>query len=284
MSVAGGLHRAIERVRSVDGTALQIFTRNQRRWRAAPIAAEEAALWKRAMDDWGPYPVAAHASYLINPANPDPDKAARSVAALADELERCAALGIPFLVLHPGAHLGAGEGAGLAACAENLDRALETAGAAAQGVTLLLETTAGQGTNLGADFAHFTTLLERSRRSARLGVCLDTCHVFAAGHDLRTPEALDATLAALDRAVGLERLRFVHLNDSKTPLGSRTDRHEHIGRGAIRTSGFAALMNDPRITALPLVLETDKGDDLADDARNMAVLRGLVHEKKKMVF
>ncbi len=287
MSVSGGLHKAVERIRSVDGTALQIFTRNQRQWKAAPVSGEEAAQWKRAVRDWGPYPVASHASYLINLANPDPDKAERSVNAFAQELLRCAALEIPFAVMHPGSHLGAGVAEGLAAFAVNLDRALELAGELAQepaqkldgnkaeSVSVLLETTSGQGTNLGADFAHLAEIMERSRHAHRLGVCLDTCHVFAAGYDLRTPEALGATLDELDRAVGLARLRFVHVNDSKTPLGSKKDRHEHIGQGEIGLSGFAALMNEPRLAGLPLVLETDKEDDLADDVRNMNILRGL---------
>lgn len=295
MSVSGGLHKAVERIRSVHGTALQIFTRNQRQWKAAPVSEAEAAQWKQAVRDWGPYPVASHASYLINLANPDPDKAERSVNAFAQELLRCAALEIPFAVMHPGSHLGAGVSEGLAAFAANLDRALELARELAEelagelapepaqilddnkaeSVSVLLETTSGQGTNLGSDFAHLAEIMDHSHHAHRLGVCLDTCHVFSAGYDLRTPEALGATLDELDRAVGLDRLRFVHVNDSKTPLGSRKDRHEHIGQGEIGLSGFAALMNEARLAGLPLVLETDKEDDLADDVRNMEILRGL---------
>jgi deoxyribonuclease-4 len=291
MSVSGGLHKAVERIRSVHGTALQIFTRNQRQWKAAPISGEEAAQWKQAVRDWGPYPVASHASYLINLANPDPAKAERGVSAFAQELLRCAALEIPFAVMHPGSHLGAGVDEGLAVFAANLDRALELAGELAgelaleptpqvdgnriESVSVLLETTSGQGTNLGSDFAHLAAIMDHSRHADRLGVCLDTCHVFAAGYDLRTPEALGATLDELERAVGLARLRFVHVNDSKTPLGSKKDRHEHIGQGEIGLSGFAALMNEARLAGLPLVLETDKEDDLADDVRNMEILRGL---------
>ncbi|MGE4293904.1 MAG: deoxyribonuclease IV [Desulfovibrio sp.] len=276
MSVAGGLHKAIERIRSVDGTALQIFTRNQRQWNATPVSDAEAQAWRAAWSQWGPYPVASHASYLINLANPDPDKAERSIAATADELLRCALLEIPFVVMHPGSHLGLGEAAGLSTFTANLDRAFVRAEPTGRDVGVLLETTSGQGTNLGADFAHFSAIMERSAHADRLGVCLDTCHIFAAGYDLRTPAALDATLADLDRHAGLDRLRFVHLNDSKTPLGSRKDRHAHIGQGEIGLSGFAALMNDPRMARLPLVLETDKEDDLADDVRNMNVLRSLV--------
>lgn len=277
MSVAGGLHKAIERIRSVDGTALQIFTRNQRQWKAAPITPEEADAWLSAWEAWGPYPVASHASYLVNPANPDEGKASKSATAIADELVRCAALHIPFVVLHPGSHMGAGEDAGLTTFAINLDRALELADEQTDcsGVSVLLETTSGQGSNLGADFGHLSSIMERSRFPQRLGVCLDTCHSFAAGYDLRTAETVAATLDALDAAVGLDRLRFVHVNDSKTPLGSRKDRHAHIGEGEIGLGGFAALMNEPRITALPLVLETDKDDDLADDVRNMNTLRNL---------
>ncbi|MEF2144752.1 MAG: deoxyribonuclease IV [Desulfovibrionaceae bacterium] len=275
MSVSGGLHRAVERIASVQGTALQVFTRNQRQWKAAPISDAERHDWFAALSEWGSYPIASHASYLLNLANPDQEKAARSIQGLIDELERCAVLRIPLLVMHPGSHLGAGEAPGLRTFTCNLDAALDRSGPG-NSPMVLLETTSGQGTNLGADFAHFSEILSGSNHADRLGICLDTCHVFAAGYDLRTPEALAATLAELDRAVGLDRLRLLHLNDSKHALGSRKDRHENIGEGLIGRAGFEALMREPLLRGLPMVLETPKEDDLADDVRNLQLLRSLV--------
>lgn len=297
MSVSGGLHRAVERIASVQGTALQIFTRNQRQWKAAPLTVDEIRRWRTAWKQWGDYPVASHASYLINPANPDPAKAGRSAEALALELARCALLGIPGVVLHPGSHLGKGVRAGLAQAVTFMDSALtqserlvqelpDTLLAAGEDRSvigrhepvaprILLENTAGQGTNLGADFAELSEILAYSSLPERYGVCLDTCHAFAAGYDLRTPEALTRTLDALDKAVGPDQLQFVHLNDSKTPLGSRRDRHEHIGQGEIGESGFRGIMRESRLLARPMVLETDKDETLAHDVRNLTLLRGL---------
>ena len=289
MSVSGGLHKAVERIRAVDGAALQIFTRNQRQWDPPPLTDQEIAAFTRAREDWGPYPVAVHDSYLINLANPDPDKAERSTAAFAGELERCAALAIPLLVTHPGSHLGAGTEAGVRRYAANLDRAMERAmeRADAPGVTVLLETTAGQGTNLGSTFEELAAIIEASAHGDRLGVCLDTCHAFAAGHELRTPQGVEQTLAGLDRAVGLDRLGLVHLNDSQGGLGSRLDRHEHIGRGELGAEAFRllfrALSGRGLLSGLPLVLETPKdGKDrngLEYDRHNLALLRGLARRR-----
>ncbi len=274
MSVAGGLHLALERMQRAGAESLQIFTRNQRQWRASSLTAEEIALFKRAWQEADQPLVAAHDSYLINLASPKPEIAAKSIAALADELDRCAALAIPWLVMHPGAHLGAGPEQGLSRVADNLDLALERA-AGAQGVMVLLETTAGQGTSLGASFGELAAIIEQSRHGARLGVCFDTCHVFAAGYDLRTPESYAATFAEFDRVVCLDRLRFFHLNDSVGQLGSRVDRHAHIGQGAIGCPGFALLVNDPCFAGHPMTLETPKGKDLKEDIENLALLRSL---------
>lgn len=285
MSVAGGLHKAVERIRAVDGTALQVFTRNQRQWDPPPLTAQEIAAFAKARKDWGPHPVAAHVSYLVNPANPDPDKAERSVDALAAELERCAALDIPLLVMHPGSHLGAGTEAGVRTFAANLDKALETA--KAPGVTVLLETTAGQGTNLGSTFEELASVIRASSHPGRLGICLDTCHAFAAGYELRTKQGLERTLAELDRIVGLDRLMLVHLNDSRGKLGSRVDRHEHIGKGELGAESFRLLlrflMEREALRDLPLILETPKkgtgkgADEF--DRRNLTLLRGLARRK-----
>ncbi len=281
MSIAGGLHKAVERIASIDGQALQVFTRNQRQWKAAPVTDEEAEAFRLAVANWGFAHVASHDSYLINLASPDPEVAAKSRKALADELVRCARLGIPMVVLHPGAHLGAGVAAGIAALTDNLDAAMEEAGAVDQGsgaVRVLLENTAGQGSGLGSSFEELAEVMARSRHAQRLAVCLDTCHAFAAGCDLRTDEGYAATFETFDRTIGLERLRLFHLNDAKTDRGSRVDRHEHIGKGRLGLEPFRRLLNDPRFAGLPMVIETpkDEGERLELDRMNLKTLRELI--------
>ena len=275
-SVAGGLHLAFTRIQQVGGESLQIFTRNQRQWKASPVSREEAELFRSAWQESGNMPVASHASYLINLASGKQEQADKSVRAFADELIRCARLGIARVVVHPGSHGGDGVEAGVARVAANLDRALEMAGEAGEGVRVLLETTAGQGTGLGADFAELAGMLERSAHLDRLGICVDTCHIFAAGYDIRTREKYEATFAEFDRLIGIDRINFFHLNDSKKELGSRVDRHEHIGKGCIGLDGFRYLVNDPRFAGHAMTLETPKGKDLAEDRENLAVLRGLL--------
>ena len=275
-SIAGGLHRAFDRILAVGGESLQIFTANQRQWRVKPPGEEDIRLFREKWQACGQMPVASHGSYLINLAAADPVAAAKSIAAFADELGRCLQLGLGFVVLHPGSHLGAGVEAGLAAVARNLDQALEQAGVPATGLKVLLETTAGMGTALGSRFAELGWLLGRSRYAHNLGVCIDTCHIFAAGYDLRDPAAYERTMDELEREVGLARVHFVHLNDSKKGLASRVDRHDHIGRGEIGDEGFRLLLNDPRFARHPMTLETPKGDDLAEDRENLARLRGLL--------
>ncbi|MEW6517883.1 MAG: deoxyribonuclease IV [Thermodesulfobacteriota bacterium] len=274
MSVAGGLHLAFSRITQVGGQALQIFTRNQRQWRAAPISAEEQRLFQAAWRQWGDWPVAAHNSYLINLASPNLEVRDRSVIALAAELERCAALAIPLLIMHPGSHGGEGVAAGLERLVEHLDQALSRATGAEQ-VTILLENTAGQGNALGAAFAEIAFVLKHAAHSSRLGVCLDTCHLFAAGYDFRTRKSYRQTMDEFDRLIGLDRLRFFHLNDSIKGLGSRVDRHEHIGRGRIGLAGFRNFLSDPRFRDQPMTLETPKGKDLKEDMVNLQVLRKL---------
>lgn len=275
-SIAGGLHRAFDRILAVGGESLQIFTANQRQWRVKPPGEEDIRLFREKWQVAGGMPVASHGSYLINLAAVDPAAAGKSIDAFAGELGRCRQLNIGFVVLHPGSHLGAGVEAGLEAVARNLDAAIEQAGAADTGLKVLLETTAGMGTALGSRLAELGWLLGRSRFSHNLGVCIDTCHLFAAGYDLRDAAAYGRTMAELEREVGLARVHFVHLNDSKKGLGSRVDRHEHIGRGEIGDEGFRLLLNDPRFARHPMTLETPKGDDLAEDRDNLARLRGLL--------
>jgi len=276
MPTAGGLHRAFAHIRTVKGEALQLFTRNQRQWSAPAISEEEAAAFAAAWAQW-PFPhVFSHASYLINPASPDEELWRTSMAALAAELTRCARLSIPFAVLHPGAHKDSGRAAGIARAAACLDAAFAEAGDAAGGVGVLLENTAGSGTTLGADPAELGDILAASRHPERLGVCWDTCHGFAAGFDPRTPETWNQTIAALDAAVSLPHLRLLHLNDSMHPLGSRKDRHEHIGQGCIGLTGFRTVLTDPRLANLPMCLETPKDPDLRQDIANLRTLRRLL--------
>lgn len=275
MSVAGGLHLAFERIREVGGRSLQIFTRNQRQWAATPVTGEEVELFRRAWKEWGEFPVATHNSYLINLASPKPEVTRRSLTALHAELVRSGALGIPFVIMHPGAHLGSGIEQGIARVAQNLDQVFRAAGPENR-VTILLETTSGQGTTLGSSFEEVAGLINASQFSSRLGVCLDTCHIFAAGYDFRTPETYRATFQAFDSTIGLGRLKFFHLNDSLKELNSKVDRHTHIGKGKIGLAGFRLLMNDPRFEQLPMTLETPKGEDLREDKENLAVLKGLM--------
>jgi len=277
MSVAGGLEKAFERIRQVDGQALQIFTKNQLQWSAPNLSDREISEFAGAWKAWGKMPVAAHNAYLINLANPEKTAATRSINALSDEISRCSQLHIPYLIMHPGSHLGSGIETGLAALTANLDTAMEKA--ACRDVTILLETTAGQGTGLGACFEEIAFVLEHSGYSRQLGVCFDTCHAFAAGYDIRTPETCERTFQEFDHRIGLGRIKFFHLNDSKKVLGSRVDRHEHIGKGRIGLPGFRLLINDPRFSDHPMVLETPKEKDLLLDKKNLAVLRGLLSEE-----
>jgi deoxyribonuclease-4 len=274
MSVAGGLHLAWERISRVRGQALQIFTKNQVQWRSPPLEPQAVERFRRAWAKAPEIPVAAHAGYLINLAAAEGEAADRSVSGFAEEIRRASILGIPYLIAHPGSHGGRGVAAGLARVVHNLDRAMNLA--RCPRVTVLLETTAGQGTGLGARFEEIAVILRESRFTEGLGVCLDTCHVFAAGYDIRNEAAYRRTMAALDRAVGMERVRFLHLNDSLRGLGSRVDRHTHIGQGAIGIEGFRLLLNDPCFVGHPMVLETPKGKTHALDRRNLRVLRGLM--------
>jgi len=272
-SIAGGLYKAFDRAQSVDCDAVQIFVKSNRSWAVKPLTEEDIARFKAKAEETGIWPVVGHASYLLNLATPDEALWTRSRDTLIVELERCEALDVPYLVLHPGSHVGTGEEAGLGRVAQALGKVhTATPGFRAR---ILLETTAGQGTNLGYRFQHLAWLVEHTSEGERLGVCLDTCHVFAAGYELCTPEGYAATMEAFDRVIGLEWLEAIHLNDSKGDLGSRKDRHEHIGKGRIGLEGFRHILNDPRLAGLPGLLETPKSDDLHEDRENLALLRSL---------
>jgi deoxyribonuclease-4 len=256
-SIAGGLERAVEAARRDGCEALQIFTRNQTQWKAKPLTDDQVERFQTAVADWG-VPrerLMVHDSYLINLAAPERALRKKSLDAFVRELERCAALGIPYLVMHPGAHRGQGEAEGIALVADALSRALERTAGNRHAATVLIETTAGQGTCLGHRFEHIRDLLECIEPRRRVGVCVDTCHVFAAGYDLSTDEAYERTFRKMNRVFGLEHVRAFHLNDAKQPLGSRADRHARIGEGTIGRTAFRRLMNDHRFADLPGVLE-----------------------------
>lgn len=277
MSIAGGMERAIARALSVGATALQVFCKSAGQWRARPLAADEVARFRGAARDADLADhTLSHCSYLINLASPDDALWSRSVEAFREELGRCVALGIRSVVLHPGSHVGSGEDEGLDRVARGLDAALHGPDAVMGDVTVLLENTAGQGTNLGHRFEHLASLIERAACSDRLGVCFDTCHALAAGYEFRDATSYRAMWAAFDRAIGLDRLRAFHLNDSKRELGSRRDRHEHIGRGHVGLEAFRLVLGDRRFRGLPMVLETPKDVTLDEDRENLAVLRSLV--------
>ena len=278
MSIAGGVDKAPARGASVHCTALQIFVKNNNRWDGPPITAAQAANFAAELKTAGISiaNVFAHTCYLINLGSPKKDVVEKSVVALEDELRRCQQLGLPGLVMHPGAHLGTG-----------IDTATEQIVELCLGVfertpevrtRVLFETTAGTGTNLGANFAELGAILKRIDNPGRAGVCLDTCHIFAAGYEIRTPEGYAKTMKEFEREVGFSNLRAVHLNDSKHPLGSRKDRHEHIGKGEIGEEAFRLLLTDKRFGRIPMSLETDKGEDLAEDRLNLAKLYKLAGE------
>ncbi|MGQ9586026.1 MAG: deoxyribonuclease IV [Anaerolineae bacterium] len=275
MSIAGGVDRAFDRALEVGCQTMQIFTKSSNQWRARPLGEREVERFLRLKEESGVWPVVAHDSYLINLASPDPELWRKSVEALATELERCATLGLRHLIIHPGAHMGAGEEAGLQHIAAALNEALERT--SEQPVEVVLEITAGQGTGLGHRLEHLAYLMEQSVDERRLGVCFDTCHALAAGYDIRTREGYEAAFRAFDRVLGLERLRAFHLNDSKRGAGSRVDRHEHIGKGVLGLEPFRMLLNDARFRHLPMILETPKGPDMREDLENLATLRSLVY-------
>ena len=276
-SVGGGLHLAFARIKQVGGDVLQIFTRNQRQWTPAELKAEEVRLYREAHEESGKITVASHGSYLVNFATAKEELLQKSTRAFVLELQRCQQLGIPYVVLHPGSHGGDGAEAGLNRFVAGLDGAIEQS---KTDVEVLVETTAGQGTGLGRSFEELAYILQNSRYSSQLGVCVDTCHIFAAGYDIRSGESYNSTIQELDNQIGLQWVKFFHLNDSKKELGSRVDRHEHIGKGAIGLAGFKHLLNDSRFAGLPMTLETPKSDNLEEDRENLKTLRSLVESSK----
>ena len=278
MSIAGGVDQAVWRGQSVGCDTVQIFVKSPNRWAPRPLPADEIERFHQAMEETGIHPVFAHDSYLNNVGSPDEALWDKSLSSLMEEVEHSEALGLPYLVMHPGAHMDAGAEEGIARIA----RALDTVHARTPGykVRILLENTAGQGTVLGGRFEELRQIIERVREHGRLGVCFDTCHAFAAGYDLRTREAYEAVMQELDAAVGLKRVLAFHLNDSAGKLGGHRDRHAHIGQGQLGLDAFRWLLNDPRWRDRPMVIETDKSPDMHEDVENLARLRSLIDVKR----
>ena len=279
MSVAGGLPLAVERATALGCTAAQVFVKNASQWRWREVGDEEVAAFRAAHAASPVGPLVAHASYLINLCTTDPALLEKSREALVDELERCARLGVQGLVLHPGAHLGAGEAAGIDGVAASIDAAMS----ALPGLPtrLLLENTAGQGSCLGYRLEHLEAIRGRVAEPERVGICLDTCHAFAAGYALHEEAGYEEMMAEVEERIGLDALGCLHLNDSLRPFNSRRDRHAHIGEGEIGLGAFARLLQDPRLAATPMILETETGDDLEGHRRDLETLRGLVKPKRK---
>jgi deoxyribonuclease-4 len=283
LSIAGGLPRAVDRAAALRCEALQIFTKSAGQWRARELPREEIDRFRKRVEETGIRPVVAHNSYLINLAAAAPALRAQSIAALGDELDRAESLGLDGLVMHPGSYTSGTEEEGLRLIGDAIAALLAERPRAK--TMVLLEHTAGQGTNLGHRFEHLAAILERVGGSPRVGVCLDTCHLLSAGYDLCSEEGYEDTFQQFAHIVGLDRIRVFHLNDSKKPCGSRVDRHEHIGKGCLGLEPFRRLLNDRRFSGLPMLLETPKLDTPESkrrsdvdpwDARNLRTLRKLI--------
>lgn len=271
MSIAGGVDLAVLRGAEVGCEVIQIFDKSSNQWRAKPLAADEIERFRRFQVEKRVPVAAAHACYLINLASPAEPLWRKSIAAFGEEIDRCDALGVPNLVLHPGSHTGSGEEAGIRRIAQALNRLF--AARPGQRVRVLLENSAGMGSSIGHRFEHLRAILDRLDRADRAGVCFDTCHAFAAGYDIRTRGSYERVMKEFDATVSIGQIRLFHLNDCKQPLGCRVDRHEHIGKGHLGKEAFRCLLADPRLRAVPMVLETPKGEDSAEDRANLRALR-----------
>ena len=281
LSIAGGYHKAVDTAAVLGMQTVQIFTKNNNQWAGKPLADTDIRLFRESIDRTGIQSACAHDSYLINLASPNDLLWEKSLNALVDELERAEALGLAGVVMHPGSIVASSEAEGQQRIVEGLNEAhRRTAGLHCQ---YWLETTAGQGTNLGHRFEQIGFLLQEVREPERLGVCVDSCHIFAAGYPLQTPEEYQSTMEEFDRLIGVSRIRAWHLNDSKKPLGSRVDRHEHIGEGCLGLEPFRHIVNDVRFVQTPMYLETEKGerDGVDLDAMNLATLQSLITKPRK---
>lgn len=275
MSNAGGVHKAVERGISIGCTTMQLFVKNNVQWNAKPLAGEDVASYKKLLRESNIAPVVVHDTYLINLCAKDKVILQKSRAALKDELDRSELLGVEYLNFHPGAHMGQGEAEGVKLIAESLNIIHDqTKGYKVKSV---IEATAGQGTTLGYRFEQIQAMIEGVHDKSRVAVCIDTCHIFAAGYDIATEKGYEKTFQEFDEIIGLEKLVAFHVNDSKRELGSHVDRHTHIGQGHIGLEGFRLLMNDERFANIPKILETPKGPEMKEDVENMNVLRQLMN-------
>jgi deoxyribonuclease-4 len=274
MSIGGGVHTAIERGCSIKCTAIQIFVKNNMQWFARPLAREEIRAFLEHRQRGQLLSIFAHANYLINLAATNPQFLENSIRALSEELTRADQLELPFLVLHPGAHLGVGEEGGLDKIVDSINRVFRKIPRVQ--TRIALETTAGQGSCLGHRFEQIAYIIENVRQPERLCVCLDTAHVFAAGYNIGSEAGAKKTFREFDRVIGLNRLAAIHVNDSKTARGSRVDRHQHIGKGQIGLDAFRFIMRDRRFRKIPKVLETPKGKAMRKDVANLKTLRRLI--------
>jgi deoxyribonuclease IV len=274
MSIAGEVGESLHRGKLIGCDCIQIFTKSSRQWASKPYTEEQIANFKRNQRETGIESVIAHDSYLLNLGAPDETLRKRSVGGFIDELERCEALGVPYLVAHPGAHVGSGVDAGVKTVARSIDEAH----AACKGFTtkVALEITAGQGTVLGSSFEQMAQIFNAVTEHERLRLCFDTEHAFAAGYDLRTDDGYDRTFKELDEHIGIKRIVAFHLNDSLKPLNSRVDRHEHIGKGHLGADAFRRLLHDARFFGVTMCLETEPGDEMKEIAEDLATLRSLL--------
>jgi deoxyribonuclease-4 len=278
-STAGGVHMALKRAKSIGAESLQLFVKNNMQWLGRPHTAQELALYANEFATKSLKSVFGHTGYLINLGAPPSENRGRSIQSLIQEIQLATALGLPFLVMHPGAHLGTGEEVATRQIVAGLNEVF--AATRRSRVRIALENTAGQGSCLGHKIEHLAAIYERVKKPERLGICLDTAHFFAAGYDIRSQKGWEAAIGEVEGLIGCEQVLAFHLNDSKTDLGSRVDRHAHIGHGKIGKEGFRHIVNDARFVKHPGCLETPKSDDLHEDVENLERLRGLVRRTKK---
>lgn len=276
-SIAGGVYNALKEGEAIGCKTIQIFTKNANQWRGKPISDADAQKFKEEVRRTGISPVVAHDTYLINLASPNEELIKKSIDAFFDELRRCELLEVPYIVMHPGSHTQSGEDAGLNKVADSLNKVHKMAKGFS--VKILLETTAGQGTNLGYTFEQLKFIYDNVKENGRLGYCYDTCHTFAAGYDITTKKAYEKTMKEFDRVLGIKNLLCFHMNDAKKGLGSRIDRHEHIGKGMLGELPFALILQDKRFIDIPKILETPKEKGTDNDSINLKTLRKLAKMK-----
>jgi len=274
MSIAGGVNKAILRGEKLGCTTIQMFTKNNNQWKSKPFSENEIEKFILLSRGSNINPIFAHTSYLINLASHNKINFRKSYESFIDEMQRCEILKIPYLVMHPGSTLGKDVKTGINIISDALNKIFSDKKESM--LMICLETTAGQGYNIGYRFEHIAEIIEKTSEDNRLGVCLDTCHIFAAGYDIRDEKSYNKTFREFDTIIGIKRLKIIHINDSKRELGSRVDRHEHIGRGLIGIKAFDLIMNDRKLKSIPKILETPKGKDMKEDTVNMKILFNLL--------